>query len=417
MAKALTLRHRPRRFDDLVGNDLIVTILRNSLVRKELRQAYFFAGTKGSGKTTTVRIFAKAINCTGRGEMDPEPCNACQSCQEADHGSLTSDILEIDAASNNGVEAIRTLMSRLDYLPRSGKFRIIILDEVHMLSTAAFNSMLKTLEEPPAHVVFMFCTTDPNKVIDTVRSRCLNFQFERLKTAEIANRLAVIASREKLPVDFDALEMIARSVNGAMRDAVTLLDQASILASPSTVSVGIITKLIGYVSMDLLIKLFTAVTSKDDKTALAWLEVDVADKLDQDIMISVLDFIEAMITLQLGLPASVPPDFEGKIKMLASGFPLKALFEMGDLVKNTVLDYRRLALRDSKVLLRLMLVGFVLIRDGQSSLSSIPKQSIFDLVGAGRNIEFDPIAKLRQLFNAVPVSLEESEAAPAQDPH
>ncbi|MBX4215880.1 DNA polymerase III subunit gamma/tau, partial [Candidatus Parcubacteria bacterium] len=198
MSKVLALRYRPRRFADIVGNAFTTRILQNSIITNNLKSAYFLAGGKGSGKTSTARIFAKALNCTGRQEQSPEPCQSCLSCLEVDREVLMGDVMEIDAASNNSVASIRSLITQVQYPPISGKHKVVILDECHMLSAAAAAALLKTLEEPPPHVVFIFCTTDPQRVLDTIRSRALYFEFTRLSTSDISSRLVFIAQQEKL---------------------------------------------------------------------------------------------------------------------------------------------------------------------------------------------------------------------------
>lgn len=404
MAKILSLRYRPRKFADIVGNELALKILTNSLITNNVKSAYFFAGGKGSGKTSTARIFAKAINCTGRAEADPEPCGRCQSCIEVDREVLAGDVMEIDAASQNSVQSIKALVNQIQYAPASGKKRIIILDEVHMLSIAASNALLKTLEEPPEHVVFIFCTTDPQKVVDTVRSRTLYFEFTRLTADHISNRLLEIAASEGIKLDKDAAELVAQSVNGAMRDAITILDQASILSKE--VSSDTISRIIGYVSFLDLFELFEALYASKDKVILDWLE-EKTDKLDQDIITSILSFVEILVLLNVGADISkrVPNDMIDRIKKLSTVFSLSQLFSIGEIAKATLKDYRSLSLRDSRVLLKLMLVGMLLAREGKDTSAAQPRVALSQLVSSGRAVSVDIAARLKRLFNAEEVSI------------
>lgn len=405
-SQVLALKYRPKRFDDIVGNRRTVEILRNSIIQEKLRNAYFFAGGKGSGKTSTARIFAKAVNCSKRQEQDPEPCCSCISCLEADRDVVAGDIEEVDAASQNSVQAIRSLVARLQYPPQSSKFRIIILDEVHMLSNAASNALLKTLEEPPEHVIFLFCTTDPQKVLETVRSRALYFEFQRLTSEEIASRLIHVAGAENIYLDQEAALILGMSVNGALRDAITILDQASILTD--TVNVEVVDSIIGRVPVAKLYELFTHVHSGDNLKIQEWFD-SMYDKLEQDIIVGVLDFIEILILLNMGADVSqrIPSDISQEVKKLSQVFSMQQLFAMGYMVKQSLNDYRRLALRNSRVLIRLMLVGLILCKEGKQDLAKSFATPLLDLVKTGDTVEFDVSGILKKLFNAQQVELEE----------
>jgi len=205
-SQVLALKYRPRTWDELIGNSMYIEMLKNTVIREEVKNAYFFSGVRGSGKTTTVRIFAKALQCEN--QQEGNPCNECDSCSSID-ADANMDVLEIDAASENKVESIRELIRSLSFAPVGSKYKVIILDECHQLSNAASNALLKTLEEPPEYVVFMFCTTDPDKVIDTIISRCLRFDFRRLATADIEERLVIICTKEALTFEKEALKIVA----------------------------------------------------------------------------------------------------------------------------------------------------------------------------------------------------------------
>lgn len=219
----LARKWRPQTFDDLVGQSHIARTLSNAIKAGRISQGYLFTGTRGIGKTSSARIFAKALRCLATSSPGI-PCNACTDCTEIAEGRSV-DVLEIDGASNNGVDAVREIRENAKYLPSTGKHKIYIIDEVHMLTTAAFNALLKTLEEPPAHVIFIFATTDPQKIPATVLSRTQRFDFKRVSQKDLSDRLKHICETEKVTIDSDALTLISREAEGSMRDAVSLLDQ------------------------------------------------------------------------------------------------------------------------------------------------------------------------------------------------
>jgi DNA polymerase III subunit gamma/tau len=220
--QVIARKYRPQRFEDVVGQEHVTQTLANAIAQKRIAHAYLFCGPRGTGKTTIARIFAKALNCTGGPKINFD--DADERVQEITEGR-SLDVLEIDGASNNGVEQVRELRETCKYAPAKSPFKIYIIDEVHMLSTAAFNALLKTLEEPPAHVKFMFATTDPEKVLPTILSRCQRFDLRRIPSALITKHLAEIATKEKVTIDAPALHAIARGADGGMRDAESTLDQ------------------------------------------------------------------------------------------------------------------------------------------------------------------------------------------------
>jgi DNA polymerase-3 subunit gamma/tau len=220
--QVIARKYRPQRFADVVGQEHVTQTLANAIAQKRIAHAYLFCGPRGTGKTTIARIFAKCLNCTGGPKVDFD--DADSRVQEITEGRAL-DVLEIDGASNNGVEQVRELRETCKYAPANSQFKIYIIDEVHMLSTAAFNALLKTLEEPPAHVKFMFATTDPEKVLPTILSRCQRFDLRRIPSALITKHLAEIAAKEKVTIDAAALHAIARGADGGMRDAESTLDQ------------------------------------------------------------------------------------------------------------------------------------------------------------------------------------------------
>ena len=228
--QSLYRKYRSQTFADLVGQDAASRALQGAIIGGRVSHAYLFSGSRGTGKTSAARLLAKALNCTGRKRDTAEPCNKCQSCVEMTAGSAL-DLIEIDAASNRGIDEIRDLREKVNLAPALGPFKVYIIDEAHMLTEPAFNALLKTLEEPPAHVVFVLCTTDAQKIPLTVIGRCQQFVFRRHSEDQIVSRLTHIAKTEKVSVDGEAMQLIARTAQGSMRDAVGLLDQLVPLAA------------------------------------------------------------------------------------------------------------------------------------------------------------------------------------------
>ena len=228
--QSLYRKYRSQTFADLVGQEAASRVLQGAIISSRVAHAYLFSGSRGTGKTSAARLLAKAVNCSGRARDSAEPCNKCQSCVEMIAGSAL-DLIEIDAASNRGIDEIRDLREKVNLAPALGPFKVYIIDEAHMLTEPAFNALLKTLEEPPGHVVFVLCTTDAQKIPLTVIGRCQQFVFRRHSEEQIVGRLTHIAKTEHVEVDGDAMQLIARTAQGSMRDAVGLLDQLVPLAT------------------------------------------------------------------------------------------------------------------------------------------------------------------------------------------
>lgn len=262
--KALYRTYRPTRFDEVVGQKHIVKILENAVNEDKISHAYIFSGLRGIGKTTIARIFAKAVNCLN--PVEGEPCNNCPNCL-AIMNDETTDVVELDAASNNGVDQMREILEKVNFLPSTLKKKVYIIDEAHMLSTAAFNALLKTLEEPPAHVIFILATTEPYKIPSTILSRCQRLDFKQLSPHEIIEMLIKVCENEKIKITDEALQAIAEVSEGGMRDALSILDQARVY-NFNTITIDDINNITGRVSHQYLIDLITALNSQDTELAL-----------------------------------------------------------------------------------------------------------------------------------------------------
>ncbi|HRG62364.1 MAG TPA: DNA polymerase III subunit gamma/tau [Burkholderiales bacterium] len=255
----LARKWRPKKFADLVGQQNTVTVLQNIISSGRLHHAYLLTGTRGVGKTTIARIIAKALNCLN--PQNSEPCGSCENCQQIDRGRYV-DVIEIDAASNTGVDNIREVLENAQYAPTSGKYKIYIIDEVHMLSKSAFNAMLKTLEEPPAHVVFILATTDVQKVPITILSRCLQLKLRNLSAVEIEDHLRYVLEQEQVGAEGSALDLLAQAANGSMRDALSLTDQA-IAFSNANITETITRQMLGISDNSSIIEILTAIQQAD----------------------------------------------------------------------------------------------------------------------------------------------------------
>ncbi len=266
MYRALYRKWRPQRFEDVVGQRAIVTALKNQITANRVGHAYLFTGVRGTGKTTCAKIFAKAVNCLH--PVNGDPCGECEICKGIDNGSIL-DVVEMDAASNNGVDDIRDLRDETAYTPSACKYKVYIIDEVHMLSTAAFNALLKTLEEPPAHVIFILATTEIQKVPATILSRCQRYDFTRIGPEDIAHRVEYIAGEEHLELTPDGAELIARLADGALRDALSILDTCA--GVTAKIDADVVRRMAGVTDRSYLFRISDALEAQDGAAALAQL--------------------------------------------------------------------------------------------------------------------------------------------------
>ncbi|MCC5909543.1 MAG: DNA polymerase III subunit gamma/tau [Clostridiaceae bacterium] len=306
--KALYRKWRPQKFEDVIGQDHITTTLKNQMKSENISHAYLFSGTRGTGKTSTAKIFARGINCLNPDEFNP--CNECEVCK----GILTEnimDVVEIDAASNNGVDHIRELRENVKYPPSKGKYKVYIIDEVHMLSSGAFNALLKTLEEPPQHVVFILATTDPQKLPATILSRCQRFDFKAVTTKDMMKRLATICNAMEIETEEEALRMIAINANGALRDALSILEQC-ISFSRGRLTYDEVIDTLGIVNYQFVFDLIQYISQKNTSKAIEVLQQIVGE--GKDVQQLIKDLINHLRNL---LMVKIKVDLEDQLQLSA----------------------------------------------------------------------------------------------------
>jgi DNA polymerase-3 subunit gamma/tau len=312
--KALYREWRPKKFEEVVGQKHVTITLRNQVKNNRIAHAYLLCGTRGTGKTSTAKILSKAVNCLN--PIDGEPCNECEMCKNINAG-LAIDVAELDAASHNGVEDIRNIIDDVQYPPHESRFKVFIIDEVHMLSIAAVNAFLKTLEEPPKNVIFILATTDPQRLPITILSRCQRFDFKRIKKDDMFELLRKIVTKQGVMADDKSLSLIARISDGAMRDAISVLDQAISLGA-GNVQYDDVVNMLGLVTNDYLVKISDAVIEKNVEFAMK--VVDDVVISGKDINIFIKDFIVHMRNLMMAKVSKNPEEIidmsEENIKIL-----------------------------------------------------------------------------------------------------
>jgi DNA polymerase-3 subunit gamma/tau len=324
MAQALYRRWRPQTWDEVVGQDHIVRTLQNAVKGERVAHAYLFSGPRGTGKTTTARLLAKAVNCL-HDSLAERPCNACEYCLALNEGRFL-DLIEIDAASNTSVDDVRDLRDKINFAPNQGRFKVYIVDEVHMLSTAAFNALLKTLEEPPAHAIFVLATTEVHKIPATVLSRCQRHEFRRLPVATIVEYLEPKASEEGLKIDGQALELIARQATGSLRDAISLLDQLT--STGDEVTLALARSVLGTAAGEAVRGVVDALARGDRAAGLTLINRALDGGADpRQFSRQVVDYMRGLLLVRLGAAELIEATEDERADMLhqADGLPLPRL--------------------------------------------------------------------------------------------
>jgi len=346
MYQALYRKYRPQTFDDVVGQSAVTTTLKTQLQSGRLSHAYLFTGSRGTGKTSSAKILAKAVNCEN--PVDGNPCNCCRACTAIDSGACM-DVLEIDAASNNGVDNVRDLRDDAVYTPSQVRKRVYIIDEVHMLSISAFNALLKIIEEPPEHLLFILATTELHKVPATILSRCQRFSFRRISQEDIASRLLYVAYQEQIDLEEPAARILARLADGGMRDGLSLLDQCA-SACAGSLTAEQVYRCLGIAGIRECGDLMQAIADHDTRTALSMLDKTYAEGKDMAAMLDELacltrDLMVMQTAPQEGISLLSGVASDTQVKHLASAFSSQELVRMLGLIQTTLTGFTRSASR------------------------------------------------------------------------
>jgi len=314
MSQALYRKYRPKGWAEVIGQEHVLQTLKNSIIADRVGHAYLFSGPRGTGKTTLARLLAKAVNCLAKNPAD-RPCNECETCVAVNENRFL-DLIEIDAASNTSVDDVRALRDKINFSPSQGKYKIYIIDEVHMLSTAAFNALLKTLEEPPPHAIFVLATTEIHKIPATVLSRCQRHEFRRVPVDEIVSQLKMIVSAEKFQADDDALIMIARQAAGGMRDAISLLDQLS--STGTKITLALAQSVLGTATNQTVLDIIGSVRDREPATGLETIHRALDSGADpRSLARQIVEYLRGLMLIQMGNATQVEATADVKKQMQA----------------------------------------------------------------------------------------------------
>lgn len=380
MAKALYREYRPKRFDEILGQDRVVNVLRNQVITGKISHAYIFSGERGTGKTSTAKIFAKAINC--KNPKNGSPCLECENCLAIEN-ETTIDVVEMDAASNRRIDDIRNLKDNVIYPPNNLKYKVYIIDEAHMITREAFNALLKIMEEPPKHLVFILATTEIEKVPSTILSRVQKFEFNKIDESKIKEQINIILNERSISMDDSAIDLIVKKANGAMRDALSILDQV-ISTGSFTYSIKDVENLLGLVDIYQIDKLSYQIVMKDSKASLeALFELRKGNKSNRDILDGLINYFNDILIYSLSGDDSYFFDKEylEKIKIISNAISFTELSDYLDIL----IDYsNKLKLTDNDdVLVEVMILRLLNLKNAQnleSRISYLEKSQDSDLV-------------------------------------
>ena len=397
MYQALYRKYRSQNFSQLVGQDVIARTLKQAVEQDKISHAYLFSGPRGTGKTSVAKIFAKAMNCPN--QVGGEPCNNCYICQAVTEGSL-EDVIEMDAASNNGVDEIRDIRDKSTYAPSIAQYKVYIIDEVHMLSTGAFNALLKTLEEPTPNVVFILATTELHKIPATILSRVQRFEFKSIKTQDIRDHIFQILEKEGIDYEAEAVEIIARRAEGGMRDALSILDQALSLTQEATLTTAVSEEITGTISLSALDHYVAALAQKDVPGALQNLDLIFENgKSMTRFVVDLLQYLRDILIVQAGGENTHHSDvFERNLVL-----PQDVLFEMISLATRSLADIK--ASLQPKIYAEMMTIRLAEI-DSQSELSGEVAEELSSLR--------EEVARLKQAFANVGSNPKQTASTPSR---
>ncbi len=369
-------KYRPRKLDELVGQEFISITLKQALISQKIAPAYLFNGPRGTGKTSSARIFAKSLNCLSSEQPTPNPCGTCELCMQIADGNAL-DIIEIDAASNTGVENIREIIDRARFAPTQARWKVYVIDECHMLSTAASNALLKTIEEPPERVVFILATTNPERVINTIQSRCQKFDFKRISSNTIFHNLSDIANKESIKFEDQALKLIAKRSNGGMRDAQSLLDQLSLL--PNGVTTKNVQNLLGEVSENDLTNLINAlINNAPDSLLVSCNNLYDAGNEPHEILVGLLNITRDLLLKTLNNNYSdiyyTSIDFQNELNKFSYKISKNKIIEWHNKLKNV--DYQIKTSDNPRLWLEIHLTSLLEKNDKENIVNNVKNNNV-----------------------------------------